>query len=285
MAPKSGPRRPLVVALGLALLLIFGLIALWQTAEVDRLSGELAEQERRFQLRDAASQERIHELLARLEALEQSSGDPGFSAAPSVERDPADQAEIERLKKELEDLREDQLAATGERQVAFESLPQGEILLNRIQRGPPKSNPNEPSWSENQATGPPDTEGLGDFPSAWASKSPDAGEEWLEIGFSRAVVPDAIVIIESFNPGAITRVQGKVGSGGWRTIWTGRDPSTEEANEFVINMNGSTSIDTVRITLDTTLVSGWNEIDAVGLEVGDETVWGSTATASSTFGK
>ena len=285
MSQNSASRRPLLTAIGLALLVVLGMIALVQRGEIDRLTGTLADEARRFQTRELAAQEKIRVLVARLESLEEAAA-LAFSPETPVIGDPADAEEIERLRAELASLREDPLAALDVFPVTIEPLPAGEIRVTSFPfNSLPQSNPQAPSWSESQATGPPDTEGLGDFPSAWASKRPDGGEEWLEIGFADAVAPSAIVIVETFNPGAVTRVEGRVGNGAWRRIWSGRDPSTEEANEFVIAMNGVTTIDTVKITLDTTLVSGWNEIDAVGLEVGDETLWGNRATASSTYAR
>jgi hypothetical protein len=36
-------------------------------------------------------------------------------------------------------------------------------------------------WASAQATGPPNTPGFGDIQSAWASATPDATDEWLEL--------------------------------------------------------------------------------------------------------
>ncbi|MEM7263305.1 MAG: discoidin domain-containing protein, partial [Planctomycetota bacterium] len=145
------------------------------------------------------------------------------------------------------------------------------------------NNPDAPSWGIQQALGPPDTLTQGDKATAWASKEPDAGHEWLEVDFEAAVAADAILIRENFNPGAVTRVEVIGGDGRRRTVWKGRDPTTNEDPVFRIPVSLAYPIGTVRITLDTTLVSGWNEIDAIGLEAAGTTHWAVAADASSTY--
>src|SRR5262249_39069409 len=66
---------------------------------------------------------------------------------------------------------------------------------------PPRRN-----WGEEQILGPPDTGSAGDMPTAWASREPDAGPEWLAAGFDTAVEIAEVRIRETFNPGAINKV-------------------------------------------------------------------------------
>src|SRR5688572_26505674 len=61
-------------------------------------------------------------------------------------------------------------------------------------------------WSPQRATGPPDTAAAGDFPSAWASATPDGADEWLELQFAEPVAASDVRVYESFNPGAIRRI-------------------------------------------------------------------------------
>jgi hypothetical protein len=67
-------------------------------------------------------------------------------------------------------------------------------LRLRLQRGGP-------------ALGAPDT-----FPrdcdcnEAWASEEPDLGAEWITVAFPNPVDARSIVVVETFNPGAVVRV-------------------------------------------------------------------------------
>src|SRR5262245_40647200 len=127
-----------------------------------------------------------------------------------------------------------------------------------------------PNWAASQATGEPDTMHAGDCSTAWASKAPDADAEWLDLTFDQPVAPRLIRVHETYNPGAITKVEAKDGSGTWRTLWEGAAAACEAPRWFEV----SVPIDTwttkeVRITLDSDAIPGWNEIDAVEL-VGSE---------------
>ena len=66
-------------------------------------------------------------------------------------------------------------------------------------------------WAPEQATGAPDTPRLGDFPTAWASAFPDQGPEWLQVKFDLEVDVEAVIVRESFNPGAITKISALAG--------------------------------------------------------------------------
>jgi len=270
---------------------VLGVALRRQEQRLDRIEARLARlsgPEDRALTQEAFSALRgqIETISGRLLALE--------SAGPPASDDPA---AAERLRaewqREIDALREELAGMSGGGEFTAPEpdrilLDNGSTLfgLNRaLGMAPPSgNNPDAPSWSEHQALGEPDTEGQGDFPTAWASQAPDGGIEWLEIGFAEAVAAEGIVIVESYNPGAVVKVEVAGPGSGWRAVWSGRDPTTSGMNEFSLPLDGRVAIDGVRITLDTRLVPGWNEIDAVGLEVGEFTVWGSEASASSTFG-
>src|SRR5580704_10247815 len=61
-------------------------------------------------------------------------------------------------------------------------------------------------WGPEQATGPPDTVGPGDIVTAWASLTPDGQDEWLLLEYAEPVVPAAVLVHETYNPGALCRV-------------------------------------------------------------------------------
>jgi enterochelin esterase-like enzyme len=121
-------------------------------------------------------------------------------------------------------------------------------------------------WSAQQACGKPDTDEDGDHPTAWASHKPDGGEEWLELTYSAAIRPARIRIHESFNPGAVTRIEALDAERKWRTLWKGKDTSADRAGILDVAWDPAEfATRVIRISLDTSDVEGWNEIDAVQL--------------------
>src|SRR4030095_2294776 len=121
------------------------------------------------------------------------------------------------------------------------------------------------SCGREQATGAPDTMQSGDIPTAWASKNPDGGVEWLELDYERAVGVDSIRVVESHNPGAISKVAVIRPDGGEETVWQGNLAGSGQnellQSDFKVarNVQGQK----VRVYVDTGRVPGWNEIDAV----------------------
>lgn len=121
-------------------------------------------------------------------------------------------------------------------------------------------------WSAQQATGKPDTDVGGDAQTAWASEPQDADEEWIELTYPHAVRPTRVRVHETFNPGAVVKIEAMDPAGKWRTLWSGADPTKDcpgwldvrfDAPDFPTKM--------IRLTIDSDTVKGWNEIDAVQL--------------------
>jgi hypothetical protein len=145
-----------------------------------------------------------------------------------------------------------------------------------------------PHWDSDQVTGPPDTPKAGDIRTAWASKTPDSQREWLVLEYEKSVVPNAVLVHESFNPGAVVKVTRFGQFGAEDTLWEGRDPTPVSAAMGGSRLPVATTVATSRIKLyiDSPAVPGWNEIDAVGLVYGDERViWARSAYASSSYGR
>lgn len=123
-------------------------------------------------------------------------------------------------------------------------------------------------YSALQATGAPDTPTPGDLPTAWASQDPDGGAETLELAYGVPVNPAAIAIYETYNPGSIVLIEAyNADADEWVVLWEG---AVEESDTpFRIYSPALAPVDFVtdqiRLTLDTSVVTGWNEIDAVQL--------------------
>ena len=145
------------------------------------------------------------------------------------------------------------------------------------------------SWGPEQATGPPDTAAAGDYTTAWASRHPDgASEEWLSVTYDPPVEPVAVLIYESFNPGAVSTVhlyddQKRL----LKTLEQPANPVSESKRNLVLPVGAQLDgrVSRIDIIVRSQVVPGWNEIDAVGLiDVQGQTHWAKGATASSTFG-
>ncbi|HHY55986.1 MAG TPA: hypothetical protein GYA08_11175 [Chloroflexi bacterium] len=124
------------------------------------------------------------------------------------------------------------------------------------------------SWSAQQATGEPNTTGIGDDPNAWAAQFADLMEETLVLVYAQAVIPTGIEIHESYNPGAITKIEVlDPNTDAWVVVWEGEaDTAGEEVAVFSPALTPvDFATDQVRLTVNEPLITGWNEIDAVKL--------------------
>ncbi len=116
------------------------------------------------------------------------------------------------------------------------------------------------------STGAPDVyPGYGDRPAAWAPSGRNAGEEFLELRFAAPVRSSAVVIVETFGPGAVRRVDDLTPGRPAAILWEGQSEQAWGARVLAIELREPREISAVRVVLDTARVQGWNEIDAVGL--------------------
>lgn len=123
----------------------------------------------------------------------------------------------------------------------------------------------EDDWSAKKALGPPDVIPPGsDSPSAWASMEADATIEFIEVGFAGAQRMNALEIFESFNPGAVSRVELILAGGGRVLVHEGRAAAQEGTRRRIDFACTAEPVAGVRVTLDSAAVPGWNEIDAIG---------------------
>jgi hypothetical protein len=142
------------------------------------------------------------------------------------------------------------------------------------------------NWGPEQATGPPDTAGPGDLVTAWASAQAAGQMEWLLLEYPEPLLPSAVLVHETYNPGALVRVTAFRLDGEEVEVWKGKDPtapgSGKGVSEVALDMKFKTN--RIKIYIDSQAVPGWNEIDAVGLKDGaGKTHWASSAAASSTY--
>ncbi len=106
----------------------------------------------------------------------------------------------------------------------------------------------------------------GDVDGAWASRSADAGGEFIEVSFPSPVRASAIVWAETNAPGAITRVDDTSMDRAGEQLWAGNEQIGPPSARIVsLDLPAPRVISSVRLVLDTTRVTGWPEIDAIGL--------------------
>jgi len=138
-------------------------------------------------------------------------------------------------------------------------------------------------WGPEQITGPPDTHQAGDVSTAWASREPDAGAEWLWADFEHPVDLAQVRIRETFNPGAISKVTAVI-NGQQIVLWEGNAATGQAPRDFVVNAPSGINAQSVVVHLDTSRVSGWNEVDAIELVGTDGSrQWANGVNASSSY--
>lgn len=123
------------------------------------------------------------------------------------------------------------------------------------------------SWSASQVLGAPNVfPGTGDHVHAWASRGADDRAEWLEVGFEVPRSVSGVEIYETFNAGAVDRVELVTASGRRITAYAGS--AQARAGSFKRQLQiacTSEPIAAVRVSLASQVVAGWNEIDAIGV--------------------
>lgn len=142
------------------------------------------------------------------------------------------------------------------------------------------------NWGPEQATGVPNTDMAGDIVTAWASQTQDGQDEWLLLEYDHPVIPTAVLVHETFNPGALVRVTVFKLDGTEVEVWKGVDPTGAGTGKGVSEIPVKVPFKTnrVKIYLDSKGVAGWNEIDAVGIrDKAKKMHWAVTADASSTY--
>ncbi|HWB06303.1 MAG TPA: hypothetical protein VG796_24990 [Verrucomicrobiales bacterium] len=142
------------------------------------------------------------------------------------------------------------------------------------------------NWDHAQATGAPDTNEPGDRPTAWAPRSPRSGEQWLKLGYDKAVEVKEINVHESYNSGAISKVTAFLPNGSEKTLWTGNAAkgSANEIQETSIPVPAGITSNQIKIYVDTNRVESWPEIDAVQLVARNGSKqWATSSSASSSY--
>lgn len=127
----------------------------------------------------------------------------------------------------------------------------------------------EENWSARRVLGPPDVYPQhGDQVNAWASKGADDADEWIEVGFAQPMRASAIELYETFNPGAVTEIELVTASGNRITAYSpAAAAKAPQANKLRVEMACTDEpVVSVSVRLASRQVTGWNELDAIGLQ-------------------
>jgi len=117
-------------------------------------------------------------------------------------------------------------------------------------------------WGAVQATGPADSAGCGDYPSAWTPSSDGSEPEWLEVRFAAGIYANGLAIHETYLEGFVTGVDLIDVTGISHPVWSGPD-STSCGEQLVLQFPLTPyRVIGARIA---TAVDGFEEIDAVEL--------------------
>lgn len=125
------------------------------------------------------------------------------------------------------------------------------------------------NWSAAQALGAPNVTSYGDYPRAWTASSENGTTEYLTLGYATPLYADGVTVRETNGNGFVTKIEVRnAATGAFETVWSGADPTAPgSAADFNVSFAArSYLVDGVRVTVDTSHSSTWEEIDAVGLD-------------------
>ncbi|MEE8357700.1 MAG: hypothetical protein V3R33_10370 [Anaerolineales bacterium] len=157
----------------------------------------------------------------------------------------------------------------GARFISESPFPETGVIYQWAISAEASSEFSNPEWSAEQSVGLPDSPGCGDYQFSWASAASDSIDT-LTVKFSELVIPQEIIIHQSFNPDQISKVEVQdPESQGYYTVLH-KNPLRVDRPcpfELVVPVEGIDFFtNTVRITVDQSQLGlGWNEIDAVQL--------------------
>jgi hypothetical protein len=156
---------------------------------------------------------------------------------------------------------------TGSIELPDPDVPVGEVTRQWASTATASSEYGEINWAASQATGEPDTDGCGDYTTAWAAEGYDT-VEWIELSYDFPVLPTEVNIVQTYNPNQVVSVELLDGWGTYHTIYTGEPEDMSDECPYTLSIpveDADYQAVAVKITLDQSVLETWNEIDAVEL--------------------
>ncbi|QRR01667.1 OmpA family protein [Dyadobacter sandarakinus] len=113
---------------------------------------------------------------------------------------------------------------------------------------------------------------FGDSPCAWSPAEADSrNEEWIKVGFEKTIALKQIAVAENFNPGSITRIYAYDAAGKEYLVYN--TPAGQQQVKgrmlHVFPKQESITANAVKIVMQPDRVSGFNQIDAIGISASD----------------
>ena len=123
------------------------------------------------------------------------------------------------------------------------------------------------NWSAAQILGPPNTFGYGDIATSWTATSINGTIEYLAVGYNTPVYASGVMVRETDGNGFVTKIEVLDLSTNYHTVWQGVDSSQPgtPVNFAVSFPQTSYLVNGVRVTIDTSHSSTWEEVDAIQL--------------------
>ncbi|MBL9199564.1 MAG: hypothetical protein JNL39_03615 [Opitutaceae bacterium] len=105
---------------------------------------------------------------------------------------------------------------------------------------------------------------------AWCPAQQNTGDDWIELTFAKPTKAAAVRVRQTFNPGAIVKVEAVESDGTAHLWWQGNDPYRRPANReivwFAVRVPATSyPVAKIRLSLNLAAVPGWKQIDAVQL--------------------
>ena len=100
---------------------------------------------------------------------------------------------------------------------------------------------------------------------AWRPAQEDGGEEWLKVGFSKPTTIRQVAVAQNFGGGCITKIIAYDSKGTEYLIFERKTSDTSPLFRLIFSKQTAFAVAAIKVVLDTKLVGGWNEIDAVGV--------------------
>ncbi|MFN4147107.1 MAG: OmpA family protein [Runella sp.] len=111
--------------------------------------------------------------------------------------------------------------------------------------------------------------------SAWRPAQPDAGQEWIKVGFDTPTAARQIAIAENFGAGSVVQVFAYDSQNKEYLLYRNTEKtSARHAGMLRIRLGKPTpyKIVAIKVVLDTRRVKGWSEIDAIGISDSDKPI-------------
>lgn len=111
--------------------------------------------------------------------------------------------------------------------------------------------------------------------SAWRPAQPDAGEEWVKVGFETPIEIRQVVIAENFGAGCVTNVLAYDTQNKEYSLYKSKPETSKRGagmHRIWLPQLTTFKVSAIKVVLNTKLVAGWNELDAIGISSSDKPV-------------